>query len=148
MDSTVVTTIAAVMGSLVGASASIATTRISMRSQTIRANAEWRLRERQQLYKDFITEASRVAVDARTHSLDALNQLAALYGVLNRIRLISGDDVLGKAEECCRRIVELYWLPNMTLDEFRAEYEANQLDSLKEFSAACRSELMAMSSVP
>jgi hypothetical protein len=147
MDSSVVTTIAAVTGSMVGASASIATTWISMRSQAIRANAEWRLRERQRLYKEFITEASRLAVEARGHSLEGLDRLAALYGVLNRIRLISGDDVLSKAEDFCRRIVELYWQPNMTLEEFRVAYEADRLDSLKEFSTACRKELLAISAI-
>jgi len=116
-----------------------------MRSQAIRANVEWRLRERQRLYKEFITEASRLAVDARAHSLEATNQLAALYGVLNRIRLISGERVLSTAEDCCRRIVELYWSPNLTLEEFRAAYEAHQMDSLKEFSTACRLELLEMS---
>jgi hypothetical protein len=144
MDSNIVTAIAAVTGSLVGASVSIATTWISLRTQVLRSHLEWQLRERQRLYNDFITEASKLTVDARTHSLDGLNQLAGLYGVLNRIRLISGNEVLDKAEECCRRIVELYWQPNMTLEEFRAAYEANHLDSLKDFSTACRCELMAM----
>jgi hypothetical protein len=32
----------------------------------------------------------------------------------------------------------------MTLDEFRTAFEANQLDSLKDFSMACRMELMRM----
>jgi len=147
MESGVVTTIAAVLGSMVGASASIATTRITTRSQAIRANAEWRLRERQRLYKEFVTEASRLSVDARGHSLEGLDRLAELYGVLNRIRLISGEDVLSKAEDCCRLIVEFYWQPNMTLEEFRVAYEADRLDSLKEFSTACRRELLAMSAI-
>src|SRR5882672_5841182 len=130
MESTVVTALAAAIGSVVGASASIATTWISQRTQTARANAEWRLRERESLYSDFIAEASRLAVDARVHSLKGPEQLAALYGVLNRVRLISGDDVVAKAEEYCHRIMEHYWRPNMTLDEFRAAFEADKLDSL------------------
>jgi hypothetical protein len=145
MESTVVTALAAAIGSVVGASASIATTLISQRTQTLRASAEWQIRERESLYNEFITEASRLTVDARMHSLEGPEQLAALYGVLNRIRLISGHDVVRKAEECCHQIVELYWRPNMTLDEFRAAYEADQLDSLKDFSVACRLELMTMS---
>ena len=46
MDSTIVTAMAAASGSLVGAAASIATTWITQRTQTIRANSEWKLRER------------------------------------------------------------------------------------------------------
>ena len=146
MDATVVTAMAAALGSLVGASASIATTWITQRTETRRANIEWRLREREALYKEFITEASRLAVDALGHSLERPDQLAGLYGILSRIRLISGDQVLGEAEECCRRIVELYRRPNLTSDQIHVAYEANELDILKEFSSACRKELLAMSS--
>jgi hypothetical protein len=119
MDSTAVTAMAAALGSLVGASASVATTWISQRTQAIRANSEWKLRERESLYADFVSEASRLAVDAAMHSLERPDQLVALYGILSRIRLISGDEVLGKAEACCRRIVELYRRPNLTSDQFR-----------------------------
>ena len=63
MTSTVVTAMAAALGSLVGAAASIATTWITQRTQTIRAHSEWKLRERESLYKEFITEASRLAVE-------------------------------------------------------------------------------------
>jgi hypothetical protein len=146
MDATVVTAMAAALGSLVGASASIATTWITQRTETRRANIEWRLREREALYKEFITDASRLAVDALGHSLERPDQLAGLCGILSRIRLISGDQVLGEAEECCHRIVELYRRPNLTSGQIHAAFEANELDILKEFSFACRKELLAMSS--
>jgi hypothetical protein len=145
MESTVVAALAAAIGSVVGASASIATSLISQRTQALRANVEWQIRKRETLYNEFITEASRLAVDAHVHSLEGAEQLAAIYAVLSRIRLISSDDVVRRAEACCHHIVELYWRPNITLEEFRAAYEADQLDSLKEFSIACRLELMRIS---
>jgi hypothetical protein len=120
MEPTVVTALAAAIGAVVGASTSIASSLISQRTQAFRANVEWQIRERESLYNEFISEASRLTVDARVRSLEGAEQLAALYGVLNRIRLISGDDVVRKAEECCHQIVEVYWRLNMTLDEFRA----------------------------
>src|SRR5437867_1798168 len=146
MDATIMTAMAGGLGSLVGASASIATTWITQRTQTIRENTEWKLREHQGLYKEFITEASRLAVDALGRSLERPDQLVALYGILSRIRLMSDEQVLGRAEECCRRIVELYRRPNMTTDQIDAAFDANELDPLKEFSFACRMELLAMSS--
>ena len=146
MDSTVVTATAAALGSLVGASASVVTTWVTQRKQAIRANTEWKLRERESLYGQFLAEASRLAVDALSHSLERPDQLAGLYGLLSRMRLLSSDEVLGKAEDCCRRIVELYRRPNMTSGQLHAAFEANELDTLKEFSAACRSELLAISS--
>src|SRR5213592_1015759 len=107
MDSTVVTAMAAALGSLVGATASIGTTWLSLRKQSIRATAEWKLRERESLYKEFIMEASRLFGDAMVNSLDRPDKLVALYGILSRIRLMSGDNVLSMAVDC-HRIVGLY----------------------------------------
>jgi hypothetical protein len=146
VNSTVVTALAAALGSLVGASASIATTWISQRTQSLRAHMEWKLRERESLYKEFITEASRVAIDALTHSMERPDQIMTLYGVLSRIRLMSGAEVVRQAEACCRRIIELYGRPNLTTDQLRAAVaaqEVDELDPLKEFSNACRTELLA-----
>jgi hypothetical protein len=147
MDSTVVTALAAALGSLVGATASIGTTWLSQTRQSIRATAEWKLRERESLYKEFIMEASRLFGDAMVNTLDRPDQLVALYGILSRIRHISGDEVLSTAVGCCHRIVGLYRRPNMTAEQIRAAFEANEFDPLKEFSAACRMELLAMSSI-
>src|SRR6266576_2752134 len=144
MDTAIVTATAATLGSLAGAGASLATTWLTQRTQRIRANTEWRLRERQTLYEAFITEASRMSVDALVHSLEKPDQLIALYGILSRIRLMSGDKVLRTAEEVCHRIVELYRGPNFTPDQILAEFEAHKLDPLKEFSAVCRTELLAL----
>ena len=146
MNSTVVTAMAAALGSLLGAAASIATTWITQRTQTIRAHSEWKLRERESLYKEFITEASRLAIDALAHSLEQPDKLMALYGVLSCIRLMSGEAVVREGEACCRRIMELYGRPNLTTDQIRAAAEGHDLDGvdpLKEFSTACRKELLA-----
>jgi len=146
MDSTLVTAMAAVLGSVMGAAASIATTWIAQRTQTIRQNIEWKLRERETLYGEFITEASRLVVDALVHSLEQPDKVVALYGILGRIRLVAGDKILEEAEKCCRRIVDLYSRPNLTPEEVRNELEAQKLDPLKDFSAACRAELLEISS--
>ena len=144
MDSTLATAIAAGLGSLVGAAASISTTWITQRTQSIQSHAEWKLRERQSMYKQFITEASRLAVDALTHSLERPDQIIALYGVLSSIRLMSCHEVVRQGEACCRRIIELYGQPNLTNDQVRAALAGSavdQLDPLREFSSACRIEL-------
>ncbi len=146
MDSTYIIALSAMLGSLVGAAASIGTTWITQRTQRIRANTEWKLRERETLYGEFITEASRLVVDAMVHSLEGPEKLVTLYGILGRVRLMSGENVLSKAEDCCRRIFDLYSRPNMTSEQIRAAFEANELDPLKDFSTACRTELRAISS--
>jgi hypothetical protein len=147
VESSVVTALAAALGSVVGASASIVATWISQRAQSARANMEWKLRERETLYRDFIMEASRLFADAMTSSLDRPDQVIALYGILSRIRLVSSDDVLSKATACCRQIVDLYKLPNMSPEQIRIAFETRQFDPLNEFSAICRAELSTLSPV-
>ena len=108
MDQNLITAMAAVLGSLSGASAAVATTWISQKSQTIRERAKSEMRKRETLYGDFITEASQQLANAFDHSLDKPETLVKLYGILGRIRLVSSDAVLTAAEECCDRIVDLY----------------------------------------
>ena len=142
MDSATIATLAASMGSMAGASASIVATWITQRTQTVRANSEWKVREREALYTEFITVASRLAVDAMLHSLERPDQLVGLYGIVSRIRLISSGKVLDEAEACTRRIVELYRRPNLTTEQFHDVVVSLKLDPLKEFTAACRKELL------
>ncbi len=145
MDSALVTATAAGLGSLIGAAASISTTWISQHTENLHSHAEWRQREREALFKEFITEASRLAIDALTHSMERPDAIMKLYGILSCIRLLSGQEVLREGEACCRRIVELYGRPNLTTDEVRvavAGDRVNELDPLKAFSNVCRTELM------
>jgi hypothetical protein len=145
MESTVIIAMAAAVGSLMGATASIATTWINQRNQTVRSDSEWKLRERASLYKKFIKEASRLTVDALAHSLERPDQLMVVYSVLSSIRLMSGEEVVRHGEACCRRIIELYGRPNLTTDQIRTSVENRELDDidpLKEFSTACRHELL------
>ena len=145
MDITLVTATAAALGSLVGGGASITTTWITQRTQSIQAQAEWKLREREAMYKQFITEASRLAVEALTHSLERPDQILTLYGVLSCIRLMSGQEVVRQGEACCRRIIEQFGKPNLTTEQLGAAVagrEVDELDPLRGFSKACRDELL------
>ncbi len=146
MDTASITAMAAGVGSLVGAAASIAAAWLTQRTQTIREYTVWKLRERESLYGEFITEASRLMVDALVHSLERPETLVTLYGILGRIRLLSGEEVLSHAEDCCRRIADLYSKPNMTPEQIVTSFESHKLDLLKDFSTACREELLAISS--
>lgn len=146
MDPALVTAMAAGVGSLVGAAASITAAWLTQRNQTIREYTVWKLRERESLYGEFLTEASRLTVDALVHSLERPETLVTLYGILGRIRLLSGEEVLSHAEDCCRRIADLYLKPNMTPEQVVASFESHKLDLLKDFSTACREELLKISS--
>jgi hypothetical protein len=146
MEPNLITAMAGVFGSLVGASASIATTWLTKRTEIVRTTAERNLHERESLYNQFLTEASRVAVHALTHSFEGPDQIVALYGILSRIRLVASNSVVREGEMCCVQILAQYGKPGVTVDELRgvllgAANDLAELDPLKAFSNACREEL-------
>ena len=141
MDSNLITALAGVLGSVSGASAAIATTWISQKSQTVRERAKWETRKRETLYGDFITEASHLMADAFDHSLDKPEKLVKLYANLGRIRLVSSDAVLAAAEACCDRILKLFSEPNRTMAEIFTTLHGGEFEEFRHFSDACRSEL-------
>jgi hypothetical protein len=137
-----ITALAAASGSIVGAVVSGVIAWHTQRMQAVRELTQGRLRERQTLYGEFITEASRLVVDAVSHSLETAEKLVNLYGILGRIRLVSGGSVLAEAEKCVRQIVDLYESPNLTVKQVRASLDSGDFDPLKDFSSACRAELL------
>jgi hypothetical protein len=142
MDTPMITALAAASGSVVGAVVSGFIAWNTNRMQTVRELTQERLRERRSLYGEFITEASRLTVDAVSHTLETAEKLVNLYGILGRIRLVSSKNVLVEAEKCCRQIVDLYESPNLTVEQLRASMDSDDFDPLKAFSSACRAELL------
>jgi hypothetical protein len=142
VDSTIITAVAAAGGSLVGASATIVTTWVTQRTQRRLAEREAKLRSLEALYGDFITEASRLAVEALSHSLERPETFVKLYGITGRIRLVATDPVLDAAEACIRQIIDLYAKPNMTVEQIRLAFERDRLDPVRDFSVACRNEFL------
>ena len=142
MDSTIITAVAAAGGSLVGAAATIVTTWLTQRAQTVYAERDAMLRDREALYGEFITEASRLTVEALSHSLERLDTFVKLFGINGRIRLVATDPVLAAAEACLRQLVDLYDKPNMTVEQIRLAFERDRLDPIRDFSVACRKELL------
>src|ERR1051326_558955 len=137
MNSNLITALAGVLGSVTGASAAIATTWISQRSQTRRELAKSERRKRETLYGEFITEAARVLSDAFDHTLDKPETLVKLYAILGRIRLVSSEAVFNAAEECCSRILDFYATPNRTVKELIGAIRSDEMAFLRKFSDPC-----------
>ncbi len=142
MDTPMITALAAASGSIVGGVVSGFIAWNNQRMQTVREITQQRLHERQILYGEFITEASRLVVDAVSHSLETPEKLVILYGILGRIRLASSGKILAEAEKFLRQIVDLYERPNLTLEQVRATLDSEDFDPLKVFSSTCRAELL------
>jgi len=144
MDTTLVTAMSGVLGSLVGGSASVATAWVTQRTLNKRELVREELRRRETLYGEFINESAKLVMDAFAHTLEKPETLLPLYALLNRIRLSASDPVLAEAEHLLARITEQYFSTNLTVEEMRQLARSEDPDPLKAFGEACRVELKSM----
>lgn len=140
MNSGMITAIADLAGSLVGALGSVVGTWIAQRRQDRRDLLARQIVHREALYSDFIAESARLLVHAMEHNAGDLQKMISVYALLSRIRLSSSDRVLQTAEQVVRKIVNTYPQPNMTAEQIQSQ-AVNGQDGLREFSAICRTEL-------
>jgi hypothetical protein len=142
MDTTLISAMAGVSGSLVGASATVATAWITQRTLNKRELVRAEIRKRESLYGQFITECSRLLMDSLTRTLDKPDTLLAAYALLNRIRLSASGAVLAAAEGVMNRITDQYFSRNLTLEEMRELARSGPAaDPIKSFGEACRVEM-------
>jgi hypothetical protein len=144
MDSTFVTAMAGVLGSLVGGSATVATTWITQKTLSRRELIQLELRKREALYGEFIGECAKLLMDAFTHTLDAPDKLLPLYALLNRIRLCATQPVLAEAERLLTLVTDQYFAKNLTLEEIRDLAHSEGADPMKAFGETCRAELKSI----
>src|SRR6267154_557099 len=78
-------------------------------------------------------------VGATQHNVSDLQKLLPVYALLSRIRLSSSEQVLQKAEQVVRTIVNTYPQSNLTADQIESR-AVNGQDPLTAFSDTCRSE--------
>jgi hypothetical protein len=144
MDTTILTAMSGVLGSLVGGSATVATAWLTQKTLNRRELIQTEIRKRETLYGEFIGECAKVLVDAFTHMLDKPEKLLPIYALINRIRLCASQPVLVEAEHVLRRITEQYFLRNLTIEELRQLASSEHADPLMAFGEACRTELKSM----
>lgn len=140
MNSGIITALAAISGSLVGALGSAAGTWITQRYQGRRDLIGKQIVRRETLYSDFIAESARLLIDAMEHSDLDLQKMIPVYALLSRIRLSSSEQVLRTAEEIIKAIANTYSQPNLTPAQIESR-AVNGQDPLRQFSDSCRAEL-------
>jgi hypothetical protein len=141
MDATLVSALAAVLGSLVGGSATVATAWITQNTLRKHERIGAEIRQRETLYAEFIRESSKLVVDSFAHTLERPETLLSAYELINRIRLSASDAVLAEAENVLRQITDLYFSPNLSVAEIHELVRSGTADPVKPFAEACRSEL-------
>lgn len=145
MEANLVTAMAAVMGSLVGGSATVATAWLTQSTANKRELVQLEFRYRETLYGEFITECSKLLIDAMSHTLERPETLMNAYALLNRVRLSASPAVLREGESLLRRVTEQYFSRNLTVEEMRELARTEDSDPLKAFGEACREEFASLS---
>jgi hypothetical protein len=137
MDMLYIPALASFSGSASGTLASIVTGWVTQRRKdrvrhTLRATSK-----REELYKNFIEEASRLYADALVHDKSEVSKLVDLYALIARMKILSSDAVIEAAEKAGRLILGTYLSPNRTFVDLPEL--VNEMDPLRDFSEACRS---------
>lgn len=146
MDTAYISAIAALSGSVIGGLTSLGASWVSQNAQArVQLLLESKSR-RQELYKAFIEEASKLYGDALvTDSADNANisKFVGLYTMLSQMRILSSQAVIENAEKILEAIAKEYFDPHRTLrDMFGKSHELSQeLDIMRHFSEACREDL-------
>ena len=144
MDTALLGALSAVLGSLVGGSASVATTWMAQKTLNRREILREELRKREALYGEFIGECAKLFMDAFTHNLEKPDSLLPVFAQINRIRLCASREVLAEAERVLTRITDQYFAKNLTVEDLRQLAHTEQADPLRDFGEACRAELKSL----
>jgi hypothetical protein len=155
MDPGYISAIAALSGSIVGGLTSLGASWVS---QNAHARTQLLLESksrRQELYKAFIEEASKLYGDALvTESADHadVSKFIGLYAMLGRMEILSSQPVIENAAKIIEVIAREYFEPHRTLrDMFGQSHEPDmtgqELDIIRHFSEACREDLRGRGSL-
>lgn len=132
---------AALAGSLIGGLTTILATWLTHHAQSRAQHVAQDLSMRQELYKNFTEEASRVYADAFERDNPNISDLVNLYALVSRMRVLSSSKIIESADAIVRRIIATYLEPNKTFRDLKDIVESDTMDPLREFSNACREEL-------
>jgi hypothetical protein len=142
MDVAYISALSALAGSVVGGVTSTLTTWMTQREQSRTTHRAHEITRRQDLYRDFITAASKTYGDAIASSEPQLADLVALYSMISRMRVLSEPRTVSCADQVMGTIIDTYFSPNRSIRELRDLIRAGVgIDPLKEFSEAARDEV-------
>ena len=144
MDSTLTSVLAALCGSVIGASTPVLSNFVLQRSLTQRELTNRELAQREELYAEFIRQGTLCYAKSLSQNLDSLDEIVAMYALVNRIRLFATISVLDAAEAFVKKLVERFGEKNMSLDQIKSIALEQHADPLNDFALKCRAELRAV----
>jgi hypothetical protein len=142
MDVAYISALSALAGSAVGGFTSTVTTWLTHRAQARAGQLAHEIVRREDLYRDFITAASKTYGDALVSSEPQLPELVGLYAMISRMRVVSEPRTVACADKIMLTIIDTYFSPNHSVRELRDLIKdgAAGIDPLREFSEAAREE--------
>jgi hypothetical protein len=143
LDPAYLSAVAALAGSTIGGLTSLTASWLTQHVQFSAQQRAGNLSKREELYKDFIGEASRWYADAFEHDKAEIANLVGLYALVSRMRVFSSAAVVASADRVVRTIIEAYLAPNRTFRDLPAVIDNDTMNPLRDFSNACRDELRA-----
>lgn len=142
MDPAYASAFAALAGSAIGGLTSLTASWLTQRTQVRAQQIAHDVARREDLYNDFIDEASRLYADALEHDQADTSKVVRLYALVSRMRVRSSPPVFESADRIMQVIIDTYLGPNITLRDLAPRLKNKQaMDPLREFSEACREEL-------
>jgi hypothetical protein len=144
IDPTLLSPVSALLGTLVGACASLLGAIYTQRSRDRVQRVASEIAKRETVYADFVMSASNLLLIAYTHDELVLSgDEQRMIGLINRMRLFAPTDVVDAAEAVLRAIVEISLKPSIELRQLAKEALSKSLDPdpLLAFSSICRADL-------
>src|ERR1700739_1143667 len=141
MDSTLTSVLAALSGSVIGAATPVLSNFVLQRSLTERELTNREIAKREELYSTFISQGTGCYAKALSQNLENIDDIVAMYALVNRIRLFASRSVLEAAEAFVKKLVARYGESNMTIDQIKLVALEQHADPLNDFALKCRSEL-------
>jgi len=139
MNTMYIPALAGFVGSAFGALSTIITNWAAQRRKDRVRHHSRSVSKREELYKSFIEEASRLYADALISDKSEVSKLVDMYALIGRMKILSNDEVVDAAEKAAVLIINTYVAPNRTFVDIPAFI--NEMDPLRDFSEACRREL-------
>jgi hypothetical protein len=146
MNASIISALSALAGAAIGGFTSVV---LAWVTQVVQARSQQSAHDkslREELYKEFIDEASKSYIDALQNNKADVSSLVGLYSKISRMRVLSSETVVERADKTARKIVDTYLGPNKSFPELREMIVSGKLDALRDFSEACRAELLPLRS--
>ena len=94
MEPATISALAALAGATIGGVTSFAATWLTQRTQARVQELTHKLSRREELYKAFVQEASKLYGDALVHDTTDVSKLVGLYALISEMRVLSSTNQL------------------------------------------------------